>query len=167
MADTVFFDDDGAVDDWEALAADDEDEVKPEQQQQTAKPKPVATKEEIVVKLANDDDDDADTYQLRLKLAEKWSDMQNVSGRNVSLLHERTPTTPEERTALYQDIAKLVQSNRKQTKHFGALLESYIKKAVGDALESAKAQEVGKADPTVEALKAMLTAKQNALPPPP
>ena len=80
-----------------------------------------------VLKINKDEDDEAeeldtDSLAIRMKLAEKWSDLKNVSAKNICLLHECKPVTNAEIQRFFEDSAKLLPTSENQSKNFGSFL---------------------------------------------
>ena len=176
--DTYYYDEELAegntlVSDWtELLNFDEEPTSKDEDRSLTKKhlaEKKAKEKSRAMASLVQDlmqessaEEASEDTQALRRALAEKWTDMQSLSQKNVVLLHEIVPRTEEEHARLHQNIVSLVCRSRETSKkHFSAFLISYIKTVTVAGLDGEQA--VNTSSPVIFALKKQLLERKMML----
>jgi len=174
MSDTVYYDDEGVVDDWENLLDEEEEaaqkaaaaaaeEQKAADAKKTSLQAQKGPKKIVLETDMGGDEEDSEARALRQRLQEKWSDMQSVGSKNITLLHERRPVTKEERTALNKDIAALVL-RQKDSKHFGSYLDVYVKTVVKNAMQGCTVPGKAGAVARVARLREILVERQKAFP---
>ena len=131
------------VDDWESLLHNENDDDTSGLQCTTMKDiKAVRRRfKKKVLKIGEADEEkevepDADALTIRIKLAEKWSDLKNVSAKNVKLLHEQNPENFEDILHFFQDTMKILPDRENQSKYFSSFITSFVSTVLKAFLQS-------------------------------